>query len=250
MRDDLGPALGERAGDGGEHRKGRKAHHIVGDLEHHPDQRFDALNDRLALLADGGERDSEEQREDDDRQDLVGAHRLEDRGRDEMADEVLEVEGRGLDAARACRRRKGKVEADAWMKGGDEDEAERQGDEARENEPADRADADTAERCDIAHVRDARDQGREDERSDDHLDQAKEQRGDDAEIIGDGLQPVGRRRRAVIDRMIDRPSNDDPENEGDQDVPSEFLGHSCPFRRRPKRLVGAPSSFTAVRRFG
>ena len=41
-----------------------------------------------------------------------------------MADEVLEVEGRGLDAARSCRRRKRKVEADAWMKGGSEDKSE------------------------------------------------------------------------------------------------------------------------------
>ena len=40
---------------------GREAHHIIGDLEHHPDERFDAADDRLARLADGGQRDAEEQ---------------------------------------------------------------------------------------------------------------------------------------------------------------------------------------------
>ena len=89
---DLRPALGDRAGDGGEHREGREAHHIVGHLQHHRDQRFDPADDRAAFVADGGQGHAEEQREDDDLQDLVLAHRLEDRGRHEMGDEVLEVE--------------------------------------------------------------------------------------------------------------------------------------------------------------
>ena len=124
----------------------------------------------------------------------------------------------------------GEVEADAGLKQVHQDQAERQRNQAGEDEPAERADADAAERGDVAHVRDARDERREDERRDDHLDQAQEQRGDDAEIVGDRLQPLGRRRRAVVDRIIDRPPGDDPEHQRDQDEPGQFLGHSSPLR--------------------
>ena len=172
----------------------------------------------LPRLADGGQRDAEEDREDDDRQDLVVAHRLEDRLRHEVGDEVLEVERGGLDAACGGRRRERQVEADAGVKQRDEDQAERQRDEARKDEPEERADADAAERGDVAHVRDAGDQRREDQRRDDHLDQPQEQRGDDAEIVGDRLQPRRACGRAVVDRGVDRPAGDDAEHQRDQDV--------------------------------
>ena len=120
----------------------------------------------------------------------------------------------------------GEVEPDAGVKQRHQDQAERQRYQARENEPAERAHADAPERGDVAHVRDARDQRRENERRDDHLDEAQEQRGDDAEIVGDRLQPLGRRRRAVVDRIIDQPPRDDPEHQRDQDEPGQFLGHT------------------------
>jgi hypothetical protein len=107
--DDLWAALGQRAGDRGEHCERCEAHHIIGDLQHYPDQCLDAADDRLALLADGGERYAEEDREDNDRQDLVAAHRLEDRGGDEVADEILQVECRRLNAAGRRRRRQRQV---------------------------------------------------------------------------------------------------------------------------------------------
>ena len=165
------------------------------------DQRFDAADDRLAPLADGGQRDAEEQREDDDRQDLVGrsSPRRSTAGTTWLT-KSLRLNAGGFDAACGRRRRDRQVEADARLKQRDEDQAERQRDEAREDEPAERADADPAERGDVAHVGDARDQRREDERRNDHLDQAQEQRGDDAEIVGDRLELRGARRRAVVDR--------------------------------------------------
>ena len=185
----------------------------------------------LPRLADGGERDSEENREDHDRQDLVGAHRLEDRLRHEVRDEILEVERGGLDAARGGGGRDRQVEPDAGMKRSHEDQPERQRHQTREDEPADRTQADAAERGDVAHVRDSGDQRREDERRDDHLDQPQEQGGDDAEVIGDGLQPLGARRRAVVDRVVRRPAGDDPEHQRDQDELRQSFGHAVPFVR-------------------
>ena len=96
-----GPRSAMRARDRGEHGERREAHHIVGNLEHHAGRAISTpADDRLAAFADGSERDPEEYGEDDDRQDLVVAHRLEDRLRDEVGDEVLEVERRRFDAAR------------------------------------------------------------------------------------------------------------------------------------------------------
>ena len=87
--EDRRAAFGERAGNRREHRERREAHHIVGDLQHHLDQRLDAAGRSACRLADRGERDAEEHREDDDRQYLVLGHRLEDRGRHDVGDEVL-----------------------------------------------------------------------------------------------------------------------------------------------------------------
>ena len=69
------------------------------------------------------------------------------------------------------------------------------------NQPIERT-ADPAEGSDIAHVRDSGDEGREDERRDDHLDQAQEQRRHDAEIVGDRFQARSRCRRAVVDAAL------------------------------------------------
>jgi hypothetical protein len=62
-----------RGGDRGEDRHRREAHHIIGDLEHHLGQRLDRAHQRPRRLADRGDRDAEEEREDDDLQDLVPA---------------------------------------------------------------------------------------------------------------------------------------------------------------------------------
>jgi hypothetical protein len=60
-----------RRGHRGEDRDRGEAHHIIGDLEHHLDQRLERPDQRPRRLADGGDRDSEEEREDDDLQDVV-----------------------------------------------------------------------------------------------------------------------------------------------------------------------------------
>ena len=95
------------------------------------------------------------------------------------------------------------------------------------------------------------DQRREDQRRDDHLDQAQEQRGDDAEIVGDRLQPLGARRRAVVDRGIDRPAGDDAEHQREQDVAGQFLGHAFPsVGRDPSRWRSRASSASQRRAAG
>ncbi len=158
------------------------------------------------------------------------AHRLEDRLRHEVRDEILEVE-----------RRRSRRRSRRW-RAGSAGRARRPGwsavtrisprcqrHQARKDEPADRTQADPAERRDVAHVRNSGDQRREDERCDDHLDQPQEQGGDDAEIIGDRLQPLGARRSAVVDRVVRRPAGDDPEHQRDQDELRQSFGHGVPL---------------------
>ena len=195
-----GPRSAMRAGDGGEHRERREAHHIIGDLEHHLDQRLDAADDRLPLLADAVSATPKKiEKMTIGRISLVLIASKIDCGT-RWVTKSLRLNAAVCDAARGGRRRERQVEADARVEQSDEDQAERQRHEAGEDEPAERAHADAAERGDVAHVRDAGDQRREDQRRDDHLDQAQEQRGDDAEIVGDRLQPRGACRRAVVDR--------------------------------------------------
>ena len=124
-----------------------------------------------------------------------------------MGDEILEVEGGSLDAAGGGCRREWQVQANSRVEQCDEDEAERERNQAGEDEPADSARAHPPERRDVAHVGDAGDEGREHQRRDDHLDQAEENGGDDAQIIGDGLEPGGACRRAVVDGAVDRPAS-------------------------------------------
>jgi len=223
--DDLRAPLGQRACHCGEHCERCEPHHIVGDLEHHAHQRFHSDDDRLSALADGRQRDTEEDRKDDDRQDFVLAHRLEDRGRDDVGDEIVEVEAAGFDAAGRGGWRKRKVEADAGAENMHEDQAERQRKQAGADEPDQRANADAAERGDVAHVRDARDQSGKDQRRDDHLDQPQEQSGDDAQIFRDRRQPRRALRAAIVDHRIGDPARDDSEHECDQDVAGQAFGH-------------------------
>ena len=161
-----------------------------------------------------------------------------------MADEVGEVELAVRNAARRVGGGDGEAEPDARLQQVDEEEAEEERDEAGADEPGEAAQADAAERAGVAHVRDADDQRREDERRDDHLDQAQEQRGDDTEIARDLLQPGGGGGRAVVDPAVERQADERAEDEADQDVKGQPLGHSdAPEDVRPaKGIVAAPSS--------
>ncbi len=64
----------------------------MGDLQHQGHQRLGALQQRLALFADGGERDAGEHGEHDDLQDLVAGQRIEGRSGDQVGDEILQGE--------------------------------------------------------------------------------------------------------------------------------------------------------------
>ena len=215
------------------------------------DESLDPANQRSSPVADRSQRNTEEGGEDDYREDFIVAHRLEDRLRHHVRDEVLQVERGGRDAACGGYRRQRQVQPDARMKEGDDDQPERQRDQGREDEPQQRAEADAAESGNVAHVRDPGDQGREDQRRDDHLDQAQKQRGDDAQIIGDRLEARGGLRCAVVDGGVDRPAGNDAEDQRDQDVTGQPRRHSHSLEdARHKPLARVPSSFTGAERLG
>ena len=103
------------------------------------------------------------------------------------------------------------------------------------NQPIDRMPT-RPERGDVAHVSDAGDERREDKRRNDHLDQAQEERCDDAEIVGDGLERRGARRSAVVDRSVDRPTGNDAEHQREQDEPCESFRHAFPSVARTQAV--------------
>ena len=220
-----GPCSVERGGDRGEHRERGEAHHVIGDLEHDLHQPLDPAHQRLGGVADGGDRDPEEHREDDDRQDVVLGHRIGDRRGHDVRDEILEAEGRLVDPAGGSGRRQRQVETDAGLEEIDQQQAERQRHDGRADEPAEAAHADPAERGGVAHVRDPDHQGGKDQRRDDHLDQAQEQRGDDAQIVGDRFQLGGAFGRAIVERRVRRPAGNDAQHEREQDEFGQFVAH-------------------------
>jgi hypothetical protein len=80
------------------------------------------------------------------------------------------------------------------------------------DEPAERLAEDAADRARVAHVGDADDEGREDERPDQHLDQAEEDVRHDRDVAGD------LRRRLLVGKAgEDHVAEDDPEHHPDQD---------------------------------
>jgi len=82
-------------------------------------------------------------------------------------------------------------------------------------------------RGDVAHMRDPRDQRREHQGCNDHLDQAQEQRGDDRQIFRDLFELLCRSGRAVVDRGVGRPTGDDAEDQCEQDVAGKFRGQDA-----------------------
>ena len=77
------------------------------------------------------------------------------------------------------------------------DQPDGQGNDRGGDEPAHGLGADPADGLRVAHVGQAGDQRRKNQRRDDHLDQAQEDVGQDAEIAGDFLGGGGRRRQRV-----------------------------------------------------
>ena len=81
----------------------------------------------------------------------------------------------------------------------DKQHAQRQRQQGSDNEPAQGADADTADRTAVLHAGNAGYQCAEHQRRDDHLDQPQEHISDDGEIRGDFLRSRFVRRQVVAD---------------------------------------------------
>ena len=85
---DAEPLAADRGGDRREHADRRERHHVAGELEHHLRGALEHVEHRLALGADRGEGDAEEDREDDDLQDVAARHRVDDRRREQVQQDV------------------------------------------------------------------------------------------------------------------------------------------------------------------
>ena len=131
--------------------------------------------------------DAEEQREHHDLKNLVGRHRLDDRARHQVRDELLHRERRDLEVGRGLRVGQRQVEIVAGTQHVDEDHTQQKRHQRGPDEPDHRLGADAADRFGVAHVRHTDDQRREHERRYDHLNQAQEDVGEQRDVIGDGL---------------------------------------------------------------
>ena len=172
--EDRQPARRHDIGESAEHRDRRVAHHVARHLQHHLGQRIGAGDQRLAALANRRQGDACKDREDEDLQDIVGRQRLdrvlgEDRedelGRLQLLD-LADCGGGGGDI--------GDRRADAGLEEVDQHQPEADRDEARGNEPRQRAHADAAQGGAVAHMGDADDDGREHQRRNQHLDEVEE----------------------------------------------------------------------------
>ena len=161
-------------------------------------------DDRAALLADHPERNREEDAEHDDLEHVAFRHRLDDRlGHDVQEDLIPRLRGRGDLRLRAHRQ----VDADAGLHDVDGDQPDDQRERRHDLEVDDRPQPHAADDLDVSRSGDARDQRREDQRRDDHLDHPQEQLAEGPEI--------DRRRRVVL---ADDPAGDDAECEADEDL--------------------------------
>ena len=180
-------------------------------------------------LAEGSQRDPEEQRKDHDLQQLVfaqgvAAGGVDDRGRDQLvgdegdeagilhADlETVELGFAGGDLFGIRRQQPG---ADARFKQVGENQPEEQGYQRSNHEPSQGFDADPADTAGVAHVRDADDQGRKNQRRDDHLDGAQEQGGQQCDVRHVDGDMAG----------IDQPAEPDAGEHGDHDPQRQAPG--------------------------
>ena len=217
--------------DGGRHRRKdahwREHHDVVGEAEHDLRGALEHIQHRLALGADRRHRNTEEGREYDHLQDVAARHGVDDRGREQVQEDVPPVllalhEAGGGRRVRANRQR----HARAGLEDVDEDEAEEQGDRRRDFEVDDRLQSDAAHRLQIAGPGDADDQRGEHERRDDHLDHAQER--------------VGQRLHADAERWPEIADGNPEHQPGD-----DLRGDAAALRRRPGGLEIAASHTAA-----
>ncbi|AEK60525.1 hypothetical protein CFU_0690 [Collimonas fungivorans Ter331] len=200
-------------GDGGKYAERRKAHHVIGHFQHHVHQAVDGVGDGLAGLAlDRRQAEPEKQREHKDLQDFILRHGVDEAAREHMRNKILQVEAAGIEFGVCSYRRQRQVERMADLQHVDKQHAQRQRQQRSNHEPAEGADADAAHRAAVLHAGDARHQGAEHQRCNDHLDQAQEYIGDDGEVAGDFFCRGFIRRQVVADI-----ADHDPEDHADHD---------------------------------
>ena len=156
-----------------------------GDLHDHADdaeedvrQTLDEVEDRLAALAEGVQRVAEEHREEQHLQHVALGEGIDDAGRDDVHQELRRrlhlagrrvlVDGRGVERGRID------VHAGAGRPDIDDDQADDEGDRADHLEIEHGQAAGLADLLHVFHAGDADDDGAEDDRRDDHLDQLDE----------------------------------------------------------------------------
>ena len=150
-------------------------------------QFVDGAGQRLAGIAERSERDAGEHGKDHDLQNLVLRHRFGERAGNEVVDEVLQRELGSRQIGRRAHVRQRQVEVFPRFQEVGDDQAQRQGDQRSDDEPAERTGKDTAHGFCAAHVRDADDQRGKHQGADQHLDQAQEDIREDRDITRDLL---------------------------------------------------------------
>ncbi len=125
---------------------------------------------------------------------------------------------------------------------------EQQRDERRRDEPCERLEPDATDGLRVAGAGDARDDGREHQRRDDHLDETQEDVGEHPEVAGD--RRGGRRIGCVLVRDM---AGDDAESSRDKDHDGELGAHRRILPEQPRVNDNppiAPGGTAALRDFG
>ena len=195
-------------GDGTEHAEGREHHDEVGVLEHRLRDAVEEREHRLAALADAREREAEERGEDDDREDVAFRGVL-DEVRGEGVERDVPARLRGLadcdGGVRAEIERE--VRARLYRVRDDETDDERQrGDDLEVEESLGPHPPDG---LDVAGLCDPDDNGREEQRHDEPLDQPDEAFGEKAERLVRERMRVLRQEPAECD--AERETRENPE---------------------------------------
>ncbi len=229
----------DRRGNRRHHADGREAHHVAGELEHRLRDAVQKRHDRRGPLADSGQGDAEERGEHHDLQDVALRHRVDDRRRHHVQQDVPA----GLLLARHCRQRRGvgrhgQRDTGARLHDVHQHEADDERDRRRQLEPDDRLEPDAAHGPQIAGAGDADNQCREQQRRDDHLDHAQEE-------IGERLDRDAERRVQPADENADGQADEDLRRQAGKAARrgrsrSDWSATPC-ARRPPRRAPRQPT---------
>ena len=229
--------------DGARHRpedaERRQGHDVVGQLEEDRHRRLEEADEGTGLRSDVSGGDAEERREDDDLQDVLPHHGVEDVRREEV-DERLDRRLR-LGERLAGR---GEVQADAGFDDVGENEADDEGDRRRDLEVDERLHAHPPDGLDVARLPDPEDDRGEDEGDDEQLDQVDERPREEAErLVGPGVS-LGGESVAEDDAEDQRVEDEGGRRQPAGSPPGGRPGHAGDVPRRARQ------AFQASRRSG